>query len=356
LVDNIKGMEAKNNFKLFLPAVSAESNNQIQLISVDLQGETTSVAVFGAENGKVVSKKETAYSTTQFSSVSDLINTFISEHSLQNISKISIAVPGPVINGKSAPERLPWKLDAEEIKSKTQISKVYLINDLEASAYGLGDSCENGMVTIYDSGNSSNGNVAVLAPGAGLGEAGLFWDGECLRPFATEGGHCEFSPRTNDEVEFYQFLNKIYGIVSWETVLSKSGLFNIYRFLRDAKQQRQPEFLTEAIENGTFMEAVINGALEKKDRICTMTVDTFLIFLAREANSLVLKLKATGGLYLSGEIPLMMQKFINKENFYKNFIISDKMEGILKDIPIYLVTDTKTIINGAAVYAAFYHE
>lgn len=87
-----------------------------------------------------------------------------------------------------------------------------------------------------------------------------------------------------------------------------------------------------------------------------MTVDTFLIFLAREANSLVLKLKATGGLYLSGEIPLMMQKFINKEKFYKNFIISDKMEGILKDIPIYLVTDTKTIINGAAVYAAFYHE
>ena len=293
MVDNIKRMETKNNLKLYLPAVSAEANNKIQLISVDLRGESTSVGLFETDNGKVVSNLEKSYGTADFSSFSEIINKFINENNLQNISKIAVAVPGPVINGKSAPVRLPWALDAEEIKAQTNIKNVYLINDLEASSYGLGNSCENCIETIYDSGNSSAGNVAVLAPGAGLGEAGLFWDGDCLRPFATEGGHCEFSPRTNDEVEFYQFLNKIYGIVSWETVLSKSGLFNIYRFLRDVKRQKQPEFLTEAIDNGTFMEAVIDGALEKKDRICTMTVDTFLIFLAREANSLVLKLKAT---------------------------------------------------------------
>ena len=349
-------METNNKFKLFLPAFSFGTDNKINLISVDLQGEISNVGLFETESGKVMLKKESSYNTKDFSSLSEMVNKFVAENSLQNIEKISVAVPGPVIKGKSAPERLPWKLEAEEIKSHTKIDKVYLINDLEASAYGLGNSCENNIVIIHDSEKASPGNVAVLAPGEGLGEAGLFWDGECLRPFATEGGHCEFSPRTNDEVEFYQFLNKIYGIVSWEKVLSKSGLFNIYRFLRDVKRQKQPDFLTEAIENGNFTEALIEGALDKKDRICTMTIDTFLIFMAREANSLVLKLKATGGLYLSGEIPLMLQKFINREKFYKNFIISDKMEGILKDIPIYLVTDTNTIINGAAVYAAYYHE
>ena len=87
-----------------------------------------------------------------------------------------------------------------------------------------------------------------------------------------------------------------------------------------------------------------------------MTIDTFIIFLAREANSLVLKLKATGGLYLSGDIPLMLERFLNNNKFYKNFIVSDRMETVLKDIPIYLVKDQKTIINGAAMYAAFSEE
>lgn len=348
-------MENRNKFKLFLPALAADCNNTISLISADIRRDQTFVALFVTENGNVISKKEDIYNTQDFASISEIIKQFITDNSLSNISKIAVAVPGPVIGGKSEPPRLPWKVDAEEIRKDTQIEKVYLINDLEASAYGLrnDDDC---YLTLHKSDNFAVGNVALLAPGDGLGEAGLFFDGNSLRPFATEGGHCEFSPRTTDEVEFYQFLQKIYGIVSWESVLSTSGLFNIYRFLRDVKQQKQPDWLTLEIEAGNFTEAIINGALEQRDRICNMTIDTFIIFLAREANSLVLKLKATGGLFLTGEIPIMLQKFLNNDKFYKNFIISDKMDILLKDIPIYLVKDKKTIINGAAVYAAFSEE
>src|SRR5699024_2710373 len=110
------------------------------------------------------------------------------------------------------------------------------------------------------------------------------------------------------------------------------------------------DWLTAEIEAGNFTEAIISGCLQKRDRICTMTIDTFVMYLAREANSLVLKMKATGGLFLSGEIPVMLEQFLNTKKFYKNFISSDKMENILKDIPIYLVKDEKTIINGAALY------
>ena len=348
-------MESRNNIKLFLPAINAESNNDISLISVDLRRETTYVAYFVTENKNVISKVENSYNTLHFASISEIILQFISENNLSNISKIAVAVPGPVIAGKSEPSRLAWKIDAEEIKSATQIEKVYLINDLEASAYGLGSE-ENLYTPIHQSESFTPGNVALLSPGSGLGEAGLFWDGSFLRPFATEGGHCEFSPRTSDEVEFYQFLQKIYGIVSWETVLSNSGLFNIYRFLRDVKHQKQPEWLTKEIDADNFTQAIIEGAIENRDRICTMTIETFIIFLAREANSLVLKLKATGGLYLTGEIAVMLQKFLSNDKFYKNFIVSDKMELVLKDIPIYLVNDEKTILNGAAIYGAFSEE
>lgn len=355
MVDNFKTMDARNKFNLFLPAIHADCNNSITLISADIRQENTYVALYKTENYTAVSKVESEYKTRNFASFSEIIQKFIAENSLSNISKIAIAVPGPVIAGKSEPVRLPWKIDADKIRNETNIDKVYLINDLEASAYGLGKECDS-FLSLHDTADFTPGNVALLAPGAGLGEAGLFWDGKFLRPFATEGGHCEFSPRTTDEVEFYQFLQKIYGIVSWESVLSDSGLFNIYRFLRDVKRQKQPDWLTEEIEAGNFTKAIIEGAIQDRDRICTMTINTFIIFLAREANSLVLKLKATGGLYLGGELPMMLTKFLNNDKFYKNFIISDKMEVLLKDIPIYLVQDEKTIINGAAVYAAFAEE
>ena len=347
-------MDTKNKFELFLPGIGTETNDNISLIAADLRDEKTVIGLYATEDKKIFSKIENTYSTKEFSSFSAIVNQFITEHSLENISKIAVAVPGPVLAGKSAPQRLSWALDTEEIKNATSVSEVFLINDLEASAYGLEQVAAENLVTIHDSGNFTPGNAVLLAPGDGLGEAALFWDGSFLRPFATEGGHSEFSPRTNDEVEFYSFLQKIYGIVSWESVLSKGGLFNVYRFLRDVKRQVQPDWLTQEIEAGNFTQAIIQGAIQKRDRICTMTIETFLVFLAREANSLVLKMKATGGLYLSGEIPVMLEDFLNNKKFYKNFIISDKMENILKDIPIYLVKDEKTILNGAALYAAFY--
>lgn len=346
-------METKNKFKLFLPKITEDSNSKITLLSADVRSNVTYIALYETVDKKVVQKHESSYPTKDFASFSEIANRFISDFSLSGISKIAVAVPGPVIGGKSAPVRLPWTLDSEEIQAKTQVEKVYLINDMEASSYGLGNADESNFLTIHQSENFIPGNIAVLAPGAGLGEAGLFWDGDTLRPFATEGGHCEFSPRTNEEVEFYQFLQKIYGIVTWESVLSTSGLFNIYRFLRDVKQQKQPEWLTKEIEADNFTDALINGALENKDRICKMTVDAYIMYLAREANSLVLKLKATGGLFLSGEIPVKLQQYLKNDKFYQSFIVSDKMEVVLKDIPIYLVKDEQTIINGAALYAAF---
>lgn len=349
-------METTNKFNLFLPGIASESNNNLSLVAVDLREETTLVGHYIAKSQQVTLQAEQFYNTKDFNSCSEIINRFKEDHSIENVAKIAVAVPGPVIRGRSEPARLSWKIDAEIIKDETNVGEVYLINDLEASAYGLQNVAEEHFVTIHDSANATPGNVAVLSPGEGLGEAALFWDGHCLRPFATEGGHCEFSPRTNDEVEFYSFLQKIYGIVSWESVLSTGGLFNVYRFLRDVKQQKQPDWLTKEIEAGNFTQAIIKGALENKDRICTMTIDTFLVFLAREANSLVLKMKATGGLFLTGDIPVMLEQFITNTKFYKNFIISDKMENILEDIPIYLVKDKKTILNGAALYAAFYQE
>ncbi|WP_292008646.1 glucokinase [Chryseobacterium sp.] len=348
-------MNLNPKFPLYLPGVKNRNNN-VSIIGANLREDITTLGYYVSENGGIEIKFQNNYRTKEYSSFSAILKIFIEERQLHDVKRLGMAVPGPVIDGKSSPARLNWGLDIEEYKKDFGFDRVYMLNDLESSAYGMGLLEDSDLDAIYTSGHLEKGNVAILAPGNGLGEAGYYFDGQYLRPFATEGGHSEFSPRTNVEVEFYQFLNNIYGIVSWENVLSKTGLFNIYRFLRDVKRHPEPEWLSERLVNGNFTEEIYKAAVEDDVMICKITLDTFLEFLAREANNLTLKLKATGGLLISGDIPQLIQNYINKEDFYEKFKISDKMEDMLRNIPLYLVKKENVALHGIALYSAYYQE
>ncbi|MBM7421146.1 MULTISPECIES: glucokinase [Chryseobacterium] len=350
-------MNLNPKFPLYLPGVKNTNNDNISIIGANLREDVTTIAYYISGNSGIELKFKNNYPTKEYASFSDVLSKFIQDSQLENVQRLGISVPGPVLDGKSHPARLKnWSLDVEEYRSKFGFEKVDMLNDQEASAYGIGLLDDSDLDAIYTSGHLEKGNVAILAPGNGLGEAGYFFDGKYLRPFATEGGHSEFSPRTNVEVEFYQFLNNIYGIVSWENVLSKTGLFNIYRFLRDVKRHPEPEWLSERLANGNFTEEIYKAAMHEDALICRIALDTFLEFLAREANNLTLKLKATGGLLIAGDIPQIIREYIDKDKFYEKFKISDKMEDMLKNIPIYVVNTESTSINGAALYTAYFTE
>ncbi|MCS3529555.1 glucokinase [Chryseobacterium sp. JUb7] len=343
-------------FPLYLPGVKNSNNDNVSIIGANLREDITTLGYFISSNEGLEIKIQNNYPTKEYSSFSEILKKFIQDNGLENVKRLGIAVPGPVINGKSHPARIGWSFDVEVFTRDFGFEKVEMINDLEASAYGMGLLEDADLDPIYTSGHLEKGNVAILAPGNGLGEAGYFFDGKYLRPFATEGGHSEFSPRTNVEVEFYQFLNNIYGIVSWENVLSKTGLFNIYRFLRDVKRHPEPEWLSERLANGNFVQEIYKAAVEDDVLICKIALDTFLEFLAREANNLTLKLKATGGLLISGDIPQTISDYINKDKFYEKYKISDKMEEMLRNIPIYLIKQNQTALNGVSLYTAYYQE
>lgn len=345
-------MDTKTTFPLYSPGINCESNKNINLLVADLRKENSTLTIFKCENGNLNLQDEKVYVTDNFSSFAELAKTFLKDTG-KEVERIAVGVPGPVIKGTCETPNLPWKLDQEKIKSETGVSKAYLINDLEAVAYSLATVDEKRFEILHTSPNKSKGNVAILAPGNGLGEAGLFWDGESLRPFATEGGHTEFSPRNDFEVEFYQFLNKIYGIVTWENVLSKEGFYNIYRFLRDIGRHKEDEWLTERIQKEDFLTLISEVGKDNSSRLVKLSVEMFLEFLAREANNLVLKLKATGGLIITGEISDKIYELVDKKKFYKDFKISDRMEHLLKDIPIYFLRNEKEILQGAAFYGAF---
>lgn len=348
-------MNLNPKFPLYLPGVKNAKNENVTILGANLREDETVLAYYVSGGEGLEMKFQKRYVTKQYPSLSDLVKDFTAENALSGIDRFGISVPGPVINGRSNPQRIGWDLNVEDFKAEFGFKEVYMLNDQEASAYGMALLNDSDLEDIRTGGHLENGNVAIIAPGNGLGEAGYFFDGAYLRPFATEGGHSEFSPRTNVEVEFYQFLNNLYGIVSWENVLSKSGLFNIYRFLRDVKRHPESENLSERLNASNFVEALFQSA-EEGEMITKIALDTFLEFLAREANSLTLKLKATGGLIVAGDIPQMLVNYIDKDKFYQKFKISDKMEGMLQNIPIYLVKSKSTSINGVALYTAYYQD
>ncbi|MGC4128016.1 MAG: glucokinase [Bergeyella sp.] len=344
-------MDSKFNMPLYSPGKSC--SKEFGYVIADLRPKESTLAYAECMGEKVELSKERKYETEKFSSLADIIRDFISSEDLSGVKRVSVAVPGPVINGKCETPNLPWMLDAAALQQELGVEKVHLINDLEATAYSFMEFDKSQLEVLHTSENKMRGNVAVLAPGNGLGEAGMFWDGESLRPFATEGGHTEFSPRNDFEVQFYQFLNKIYGIVTWENVLSKEGLYNIYRFMRDiGRHQENPE-LTEKIQTEDFLSVIAEAGASKQDRLVNLTIEMYAEFLAREANNLVLKLKATGALIITGDIPSKLYNLVSKDKFYKDFVISDRMQHLLKDIPIYLVRNEKAILQGAAFYGAF---
>lgn len=349
-------MNLNPKFPLYLPGVKNTKNENVTILGANLREDETVLAYYVSGGQGLEMKIQKKYITKDFSSLNEIVRDFIVENALSGTERFGISVPGPVINGKSSPARLGWNLDVQDFKTEFGFQEVYMLNDQEAAAYGIGLLEDTELEDIRFGGHLENGNVAIIAPGNGLGEAGYFFDGKYLRPFATEGGHSEFSPRTNVEVEFYQFLNNLYGIVSWESVLSKSGLFNIYRFLRDVKRHPESENLAERLNKGNFVETLYKSATEEDEMISKIALDTFLEFLAREANSLTLKLKATGGLILAGDIPQMLVNYIDKDKFYQKFKISDKMEAMLQNIPIYLVKSKSTSINGVALYTAYYQD
>jgi glucokinase len=247
---------------------------------------------------------------------------------------------------------LSWHIKAKDITAATGIEKVFLLNDLEANAYGLAMLKDEDFLTLHQ-GSAVEGNAAIVAPGTGLGEAGLFWDGKFYRPFATEGGHCDFAARTELDIELLEYLKPIHGIVSWEHTVSGPGIFSIYKFFRDVKKMPEPAWLADAMKADDPSAIVSEAALQNKADICIATMNLFVQHVARVCTMIALKMKATGGIYLSGGIPPKTAKLFQQDFFMETFVTCDKQKDLVSLMPIQIIMNQKTPMLGAAYYAAY---
>jgi len=342
-------------FPLYLPQIENPANNNLSILAADVGGTKTNIAQFVSQNGKMVLQLEETYTTNHHNSLTEIILDFIKKNNFEKPDRISIGAAGPVVNGTCHTTNIKFKIDVTELSRDLQIDKVYLINDLEATAFGMTEMDDEFMVTMRNGNPSIGGHIAILAPGTGLGEACLFWDGKYLRPMPSEGGHSEFAPRTEVEFELVKFLQKTYGeIIVWERLVSGPAIYKIYEFLRDVKGYEEQAWLTQKLAEAKDKSAVISEtAMSGLCTTCVLAMEMMVDFMARRANNMVLNYKATGGLILAGGIPPRIYNFINKDKIEESFLKCDEMEPLLAGIPIYLNLNSKTALYGAAYYGAF---
>jgi glucokinase len=257
-----------------------------------------------------------------------------------------------VVNDRVEATNLPWTVESKSLADNLAVRQIKLINDLEANAWGIPALSSNDLVPLNQAAASS-GNRAVISAGTGLGEAGMYWDGSNYHVFACEGGHSDFAPRNDLDVELFRYLKKQFGHVSNERVLSGPGLVNIFDFLRDTGRGTAPDSLLEEIHKSDAAAAISRAATEGKCALAEQALDLFISIYGAEAGNLALKLLATGGIFVGGGIaPKILPKLMDNSAFMEAFVSKGRMRSLMENIPVKVIVNDEAALLGAARYAA----
>jgi glucokinase len=324
------------------------------LLAGDVGGTKTNLAVYSAETGPRKPLIEATFPSSEYTSLESIVSEFLGQQDL-SVSHASFGVAGPVISGHVEITNLPWGVDKEYFSEALKISEVHLLNDLQAVANAVPYLEPQDIYTLHPVQPQPEGGIAVVAPGTGLGEAYLTWDGTRYRAYSSEGGHADFAPTNELQRELLRFLHEERGFarVSYERVCSGKGIPNIYDFLKISGYALEPTWLAEQLAAADDPTPVIaNCALDEEHppEICTLTLETFVSILGAECGNMALKVLATGGVYLGGGIPPRILPALKGGRFLNAFMDKGRLSDLLEGIPVYVILNPKAALLGAACY------
>lgn len=325
------------------------------LLVGDVGGTKTILAVYPLGKPPGVPLAEKTFPSARYPDLVSLVREFLSEIDLK-VDRAAFGVPGPVIGGRARVTNLPWKIEEEHLRQALNLSSVELLNDLQAIAQAIPSLKGGDLHTLNEGDPVSGGAIGLIAPGTGLGEAFLTWDGSRYRAHPSEGGHTDFAPTSPLEAELLAFLRTGHGEVhvSYERICSGLGLPNIYAFFKTCGKIKEPPWLTEQLSSVKDPTPVIvNAALGKGRtcRLCLDTLNTFVSILGAEAGNLALKVLATGGVYLGGGIPPRILSVLENGRFMEAFVRKGRMSGLLSKMPVHVILNPKAALLGAACRA-----
>jgi glucokinase len=321
------------------------------ILAGDIGGTTTRLALFEAEEGTVKPRIESDYPSREYPGLETILTEFL-DRNRHPIAAACFGIAGPVRQDRIETPNLSWVVDAKQLAHHLHRDEVILLNDLEATAHGVLALGEGDFAVLNQGHSVKDGNRAIIAAGTGLGEAALFWDGKAHRPSASEGGHADFAPRNELEMELLPFLAREFDHVSYERVVSGPGLYRLYRFLRDTRRGEEPEWLAERLAREDPPAVIAAAALEGTSELCRSALDLFVSLYGAEAGNLALKLLATGGVYLGGGIAPKILPKLKEPLFMESFQAKGRYRELLQAIPVRVVLNDRAALLGAARHAA----
>jgi len=321
------------------------------LLVGDIGGTKTHLALFEDEKSRTP-YLEKKFPSQEYPGLTEIVKEFLAIRALKgvDIRLACFGVAGPVLDRRCKATNLPWVIDGPLLEKEVTIGRVGVINDLEANAYGLSVLKEEEFF-VLNTGKEKQGNQGLIAAGTGLGQACLYWDGKAHSPFACEGGHADFAPRDEMEMELLRYLRKQFGHVSYERVLSGPGLYQLYRFLIDMQLEKEHPEMRRKFSLEDPPMAITKAALDGTCNVSIRAVRWFLSIYGAESGNLALKFFSLGGVFLGGGMAPRLKSLFDRGDFMRGFLDKGRFQPLLEEMPIKIVLNDNAALLGALRYA-----
>ena len=321
------------------------------LLAGDIGGTKTHLAMFSLAEGPRRPVAEAVFPSANYGDLAEMVQEFTEQTHLE-IEYACFDVAGPVVGNRAQLTNLPWVVDGPALARTLKLRRVWLLNDLQATAYSVPQLTPSDLETLNKGEPAEYGAIGVIAPGTGLGEAFLVWTGNAYMAYASEGGHTDFGPNNDLEMGLARFLLDRFGHAGYERICSGIGIPNIYDFFQERVGiPESPELAQRLAVASDRTPLIVQAALDADipDPLCVAAMETFVSVLGAEAGNLALKVLATGGIYLGGGIPPRILPLLRTGRFMEGFTNKGRFSEMISKIPVHIVL-TQAALIGAARY------
>jgi glucokinase len=321
------------------------------ILAGDIGGTKTHLGLFAPGQRRPQPQVIQTFSSPKAPDLESIIRQFLEIHPA-SVTHACFGIAGPVVNGMSKITNLPWNVSEARIQEQFNFDHVRMLNDVAATALAIPLLNSHEFFPLNQAEPIKGQNLALIAPGTGLGIAMMVYQNDQYVPVPSEGGHADFAPNNEAEDELWRFLHGRCGHVSIERVVSGSGLVNIYRWLKYSNRLNEPDWLRQKLNEPDPAKTITELALANKDVGCIKALNMFVCILGAVAGNLALTGMTTGGVYLGGGIPPKILSKLKDHMFIQAFTNKGRFKELLENIPVTVILNDKAALMGAAHCAA----
>ena len=292
----------------------------------DIGGTNARFALVAPGKSELMSIK--TLQCTKFKTVQEAINSYISSINDAEILSACIASAGTTHLDIFKPANNDWVINKSNVSSALNDIQVNWINDFSAQALATTTLKDNDVIVINQGAIQPERVRLVIGPGTGLGTCGLINSSSGWVPLPAQGGHSDFAPNSNLEIEIWTLLQKQFGHVAVERILSGPGIVNLYKALCQINGN-------EALFNSP--SEITSAAIKvNPDSMSKETLHLFCQIFGSVTGTIALSTGCLGGIYITSDLVRNFLEFFIDSDFLKSFEDKGRLKYYMTDIPIFI--------------------